>query len=177
MLQEDKELVKRFRMPGSRKSAFEEIVIRYSRPLFAHLSRWVDIREDIEDLLQVVWVKAWRGLDNFRGESRLSTWLFTIATREAYNYHRSKKPRRMEGAFSEEISSSSGSSPDAAHIMERLQEAIDSLPPKQQQVFIMRYFEDMTYEMMADSTGTSVGALKASYHHAVKKIEQLINPN
>lgn len=178
MLQEEKELVQRFRMPFSRKAAFEEMVKRYSRPLFAHISRWVDIREDIEDLLQVVWVKAWKGLDNFRGESRLSTWLFTIATREAYNYHRSKKPLRMVDASSEEVfSNSSSSNPDAANIMKMLQEAIDTLPPKQQQVFMMRYFEDMTYEMMAESTGTSVGALKASYHHAVKKIEQLINPN
>jgi len=178
MLQDEKELVQRFRMPGSRKSAFEEMVKRYSRPLFAHISRWVDVREDIEDLLQLVWVKAWKGLDNFRGDSRLSTWLFTIATREAYNYHRSKKPLRRVDATPEEVfASSSGAGLDATHIMEKLQEAIDTLPPKQQQVFMMRYFEDMTYEMMAESTGTSVGALKASYHHAVKKIEQLINPN
>jgi RNA polymerase sigma factor (sigma-70 family) len=176
MLPEEKELVQRFRMPGTRKVAFEQLVHRYSRPLFVHLSKFIYNREDVEDLLQTVWVKVWRGLDNFRGESKLSTWLFTIATREAYNVFRTRRPLYISDPEAS-LATDSGSSPEASQILGKLQEAMDSLPPKQQQVFVMRYFEDLSYEEMAAITGTSVGGLKASYHHAVRKIEQHINPH
>lgn len=171
---DDSALVQQFRMPATRKKAFEVIVSRYSKVLFNHISRSVSSREDAEDVLQSVWIKAWRGLDHFRGECQLSTWLFTIATREVCSKYREKK--RVQTTVLEDKhegrQSTEQGMPDAQVIEAKLQEAIQELPEKQLQVFIMRYFEEMTYEEMANVTGTSVGALKASYHHAVKKIEQ-----
>lgn len=174
MTDEERILVTQFRMPASRKRAFEAIVKRYSRVLYSHLSKFCQNREDLEDLLQVVWIKAWKGLDQFRGDSKLSTWLFTIATREAYDRFRSKKRIATQELQDSAGFNSPNSLPDSTEILMLLQKAIDTLPEKQQQVFIMRYFEELTYEEMAENTGTSVGALKASYHHAVKKIELFI---
>ena len=178
MVRSDESLIQQFKIPGTKDQAFESIVHQYSRVLFAHLSKYISKREDIEDVLQHVWLKVWKGLDNFRGESQLSTWLFTIATREAYTHHRSKKITTQEiyDIHTEQFSSGTNS-PDEAEILSKLQEAIDILPAKQQEVFVMRYFEEMSYEDMSRKTGTSVGALKASYHYAVRKIEQFINPD
>lgn len=174
---EEEQLVKEFHQIKTQKRAFEMIVRRYSRPLFSHLSRYVNQKEDIEDILQIVWLKAWRGLSKFRGDSLLSTWLFTIATREAYNFYRSRKPLSEEIVEQEsqfhKVNNSDWTM-DAHEILNTLQVAIDQLPKKQKEVFVMRYFEEITYEEMSQKTGTSEGALKASYHHAVKKIEAFI---
>ncbi len=171
-------LVQQFRMPASRKQAFEAMVARYNKVLFQHIHRFIRQREEVEDLLQTVWIKVWKGLDNFRGECLLSTWLFTIATREVYSKFREKRVVKTSD-MDVHANGAIGTSdlPAAEVIMERLQEAIDILPDKQRRVFIMRYFEEMSYEEMAAATGTSIGALKASYHHAVKKIEQNLNPD
>lgn len=178
MTAEDEKLLSQFKEPTTQKSAFEQMVRKYSRPLFSHVAKYVNYREDIEDILQIVWVKAWKGLENFRGESQLSTWLFTIATREAYNYYRSRKPISVEISDESHPFSSENSDHtlDSTAILDKLQQAMDHLPEKQKNVFVMRYFEEMPYEEMSQKTGTSVGALKASYHHAVKKIEEFINP-
>lgn len=179
MTAEDEKLLKEFRQSSTQKSAFEQMVRKYSRPLFTHIAKYVNYREDIEDILQIVWVKAWKGLETFRGESQLSTWLFTIATREAYNYYRSRKPASIEinEVHQHYASERSDLTIDSTDILEKLQLAMDQLPEKQKAVFVMRYFEEMAYEEMSQKTGTSVGALKASYHHAVKKIEEYINPH
>lgn len=174
MTAQEKEWLLAFRMPATRKKAFEAIVRAYNRPLFAHLMRYFSNREDAEDVLQTVWVKVWRALDNFRGDSKLSTWLFTITSREAYSFHRSRKMSTAELQPSTEPRASI-SSPDSEYILQRLQQAVEALPEKQQSVFVMRYFEEMSYEEMAQATGTSVGALKASYHHAVRKIERFLS--
>lgn len=179
MTPEDEKIIQQFHQSATQKIAFEQIVRKYSRPLFAHIGKYVNHREDIEDVLQIVWVKAWKGLQNFRGESMLSTWLFTIATREAYNFYRSRKPISVELGETE-IQYSVGKSDltiDANEIIAKLHSAMDILPDKQKQVFVMRYFEELSYDDMSRKTGTSVGALKASYHHAVKKIEEFINPH
>lgn len=178
MMTEDDKLLALFRQSNTQKSAFEQMVRRYSRPLFAHIGKYVDHREDIEDILQIVWVKAWKGLESFRGDSQLSTWLYTIATREAYNFYRSRNPMSVElsGVENQYAADKSDHTLDANEILQHLQEAMDKLPEKQKNVFVMRYFEEMSYEEMSQKTGTSVGALKASYHHAVKKIEEFINP-
>lgn len=176
MPDKDYALVQQFRMPASRKQAFETIVARYNRMLFQYIFRMLQNREDTEDLLQMVWIKAWKNLDNFRGDCQLSTWLMTIATREVYSKFREKKriqTQALEGNQTS-LSVTSTSSLSAEDILERLQTAVAELPDKQQQVFIMRYFEEMNYEDMSAITGTSVGALKASFHHAVKKIEHYI---
>lgn len=178
-LTEDKILIQEFHQDTTRISAFEKIVRKYSRILFAHLAKYINHREDIEDTLQIVWVKVWKGLENFRSESLLSTWLYTIATREAYNFYRKKKMTAVELGDDNTayLSDKTDYTLDSAQILGKLQTAIDTLPDKQKEVFIMRYFEEMNYEEMSQQTGTSVGALKASYHHAVKKIEEFIKGN
>lgn len=176
MPDKDYALVQQFRMPASRKQAFETIVARHNSMLFQYIFRMLQNREDTEDLLQVVWIKAWKNLDNFRGDCQLSTWLITIATREVYSKFREKKrikTKTLEDSHTS-LSVTSASSLPTEVVLDRLQTAMATLPDKQQQVFIMRYFEEMSYEQMSEITGTSVGALKASFHHAVKKIEQHI---
>lgn len=179
MTAEDEKLLSLFRNSATQKVAFEQMVRKYSRPLFAHIAKYVNSREDIEDILQIVWVKVWKGLDQFRGESQLSTWLFTISTREAYNFYRSRKPISVEiGEMENQYAGEkSDFTLDSAAILSKLHQAMEQLPDKQRSVFVMRYFEEMSYEDMSQKTGTSVGALKASYHHAVKKIEEFINPH
>ncbi|MCO5249638.1 MAG: sigma-70 family RNA polymerase sigma factor [Chitinophagales bacterium] len=176
---DDKELVQQFQQAATQKTAFETIVRKYSRILFAHLAKYIQHQEDIEDTLQVVWIKVWRGLESFRGESLLSTWLFTITTREAYNFYRKKKvvSVELENESTSYLSDKTDYTLDSKQIIEKLQNAIDTLPDKQKEVFVMRYFEEKTYEEMSRQTGTSEGALKASYHHAVKKIEDFIKGN
>jgi RNA polymerase sigma-70 factor (ECF subfamily) len=176
MPNKDYSLVQQFRMPASRKQAFETIVARYNKMLFQYIFRMLLNREDTEDLLQIVWIKAWKNLDNFRGDCQLSTWLMTIATREVYSKFREKKriqTQTLEDSHAS-LSVTSATALPAEIVLERLQTAVAELPDKQQQVFIMRYFEEMSYEDMSAITGTSIGALKASFHHAVKKIEQYI---
>lgn len=176
MNKEDKQLLVQIHNSQTRQVAFEVMVRKYSRMLFAHLAKYIRSREDIEDVLQTVWIKVWRGLENFRGESLLTTWLYTIATREAYNFHRKSKVIFTELTEHNSLFASEKSdwNMQAKDILERLQHALDTLPQKQKEVFIMRYFEEMSYEEMSVKTGTSQGALKASYHHAVKKIEQFV---
>ena len=174
---EDEILLKKFQQNSTQKVAFEGIVRKYSRPLFSHICKYVEQREEIEDILQTVWIKVWKNLHTFRGESLLSTWLFTIATRESYNFYRSRKLQSVELKSDEHfnILGNVDINMNASEILNKLQNAIDTLPPKQKEVFIMRYFEDLSYEQMSQKTSTSVGALKASYHHAVKKIEEFVH--
>lgn len=176
MFPEDDVLLKNFQESSTQQVAFEGIVRKYSRLLFAHLSKYLQQREDIEDVLQAVWIKVWKNLHNFRRESLLSTWLYTITTREAYDFYKSRKMQSVELNADEhfQVSDQVDINMDASQILIKLQSAIDTLPAKQKEVFVMRYFEEMSYEEMSKKTTTSVGALKASYHHAVKKIELFI---
>jgi RNA polymerase sigma-70 factor (ECF subfamily) len=131
--------------------------------------------DDADDILQNVFIKAYHGLDKFRGESKILTWLYRIATNESISFLNSKKKRFLipiadvENQLSKNLEADNYFSGD--HIQMKLQQAILTLPEKQRLVFNMKYFEEMKYEDMSEILGTSVGALKASYHHAVKKIE------
>lgn len=161
------------------EKAFRMIIDLYGRKLYWHIRRLVITHDDADDALQNTFLNAWKNIGSFRSESSLLTWLWAIATNEALNIIR-RRGRESSVALDdvEEIlaSSAEGSTwfdGDAATV--RLQNAILKLPEKQRAVFNMRYFEEMTYEDMSAVTGTSVGALKASYHHAVKKIEQFLD--
>ena len=163
------------------EKAFRMIIDLYGRKLYWHIRRLVITHDDADDALQNTFLNAWKNIGSFRSESSLLTWLWAIATNEALNIIR-RRGRENSVALDdvEEIlaSSAEGSTwfdGDAATV--RLQNAILKLPEKQRAVFNMRYFEEMTYEDMSAVTGTSVGALKASYHHAVKKIEQFLGEN
>ncbi len=168
-------LVERLRQPATVRDAFGEVIKLYSEPLYRQLRRMVQTHEDADDLLQNTFMKAWMSIENFRGEARLSTWLYKIAINEAITFlARERKTQGMslddqEAALVQRIEADGDI--DGDELARELRKAIATLPEKQRLVFNMKYFDDMKYEDMSNILGTTVGALKASYHLAVKKIE------
>jgi len=159
--------------PQKRAGAFSAIVRLYQERLYWHIRKMVLVHDDANDVLQNTFMKAWNGLDGFRGDSQLSTWLYRIATNETLTFLSNKNARNQlsidntETTLINNLQSDSYFSGDRTQLL--LQKAILTLPEKQRLVFNMKYFEDITYEQMEEILGTSVGALKASYHIAVKK--------
>ena len=157
---------------------FSLIVERYSTKLYWHIRRLVILHEDADDALQNTFLNAWRKIENFRNESSLYTWLYAIATNEALtliNKRARNSAISLDNLGSYFANSREGSTWfDADEAQTKLQNAILQLPEKQRIVFNLKYYDDMTYEDMSKVLKTSVGALKASYHHAVKKIENII---
>jgi len=172
---DDRALLVLFRDEATRERAFTELVNRYQERLYWHIRRMVVAHEDANDVLQNVFIKVWKALDNFREEANLYTWLYRIATNECLTYLDQQKRRSSlslsdhEGIFENKLIAEKGF--DANKLEWRLQQAIQLLPEKQRAVFNLRYYDEMPYEKMSEVLDTSVGALKASYHHAVKKIE------
>ena len=160
---------------------FRLLVETYSQRLYWHIRRLVILHEDADDALQNTFVNAWRSVGEFRNESTLYTWLYTIATNEALTLINKRKKNSsvsfedLGSHLSNSIEGSTWFDGDAAQV--KLQNAILLLPEKQRIVFNMKYYDDIRYEDMSKILNTSVGALKASYHHAVKKIEQLVSGN
>ncbi len=174
----DSELLSLFRNPDQKNYAFNMMVRRYQERLYWHIRKMVIVHDDADDLLQNTFMKAWKGLENFRGDSLLFTWFYRIATNEALSFLQAKKKRYLLPVVDVEkelVSSLEGDSYfDGDDLQLRLQKAILTLPPKQRLVFNMRYYDEMKYEDISQILDTSVGALKASYHHAAKKIENII---
>jgi RNA polymerase sigma-70 factor (ECF subfamily) len=174
----DKELVQKFRDSNQRNSAFNEIVVRYQERLYWHIRKLVISHDDSDDVLQSTFIKAFEGLDRFREDASLFTWLYRIATNESLTFLK-KKSRRFILPMGENLNFLQDSLEADAYIngneiQIKLQKAIIRLPEKQRLVFNMKYFEEMKYEEMSDILKTSVGALKASYHHALKKLEKYL---
>ncbi len=167
-----------FRQPETRNAAFRAIVEHYQSRIYHHLFRMVGQAEDAADLTQEVFIRVWKSLDGFEGRSKLYTWIYRIATNEALAFL--EKKQRMRAIPLDEVQFSTGkdlkasAEMDGDAIQRSLQLAIDALPPKQRQVFLLRYYEEMPYAEMAEALGTSEGALKASYHHAVRKIQETL---
>jgi len=157
---------------------FDEIVSEYSEKLYWHIRKIVLIHDDADDVLQNTFLKAWKGLKNFRGGSGIYTWLYRIATNESITFLNKKKKQNSvslttyEEYLGETLESDSYF--DGNEMELKLQKAILTLPEKQRIVFNMRYFEEIKYKDMSKILETSEGALKASYHHAVKKIEAIL---
>jgi RNA polymerase sigma factor (sigma-70 family) len=174
----DREILDQFSNPETRNYAFNLLVRQYQKRLYWHIRKMVIDHDDSDDILQNVFIKAFNGLANFREDSKIFTWLYRIATNECITFLNSKKKRffipmvDVENQLSQNLENDSYFNGD--RIQMRLQQAILTLPEKQRLVFNMKYFEDMKYEDMSEILGTSVGALKASYHHAVKKIEEFM---
>jgi RNA polymerase sigma-70 factor (ECF subfamily) len=172
---DDQTLLTAFKEEATKERAFTGILKKYSERLYWHIRRLVVSHDDAHDVLQNVSIKMWRGLTDFREEANLYTWLYRIATNEALSFLESQKRRAAlslsdhEGSLENKLVAERGF--DARKLEWRLQQAIQSLPEKQRIVFNLRYYDEMPYEQMSEITGTSVGALKASYHHAVKKVE------
>jgi RNA polymerase sigma-70 factor, ECF subfamily len=160
---------------------FKMIVDRYGSKLYWHIRRLVILHEDADDALQNTFISAWKNISRFRNESSLYTWLYTIATNEALtalNKRQKNSTVSVEDLGSWFASSQEGSTWfDGDEAQVKLQNAILKLPEKQRIVFNLKYFEEMPYEDMSRVLNTSVGALKASYHHAVKKIEDFLMNN
>ena len=176
---DEKALLKQLRDASTKEAAFTRIVREYQEPLYWQIRRMVVIHDDADDVLQNTFIKAWSAIDSFRQESRLQTWLFRIAINESLN-HLSKKKQvlsldQTEIGIADTLASDSYF--DGDEVQKQFQTAINSLPEKQRLVFNLKYFDEMKYEDMSDMLGTSIGALKASYHHAVKKISAFFNDN
>ncbi len=170
----DNDIIRLF-LAGDRERAFTEIVKAYSERLFWYVRRYVSSHEDADDIVQDIFVKVWAALPSFRGESQFFTWLYRIATNEALNYVRRQKVRAalsfrpIDAEMERRVDEDPWFNGDEAE--RTLMKALQKLPLKQRVVFSMRYFEDMSYEEISEVTGTSVGALKASYHIASTKLK------
>ncbi len=169
---DEKALIRQLQDPSTKDAAFTRLVREYQEPLYWQIRRMVLSHDDADDVLQNTFIKAWNAIDSFRQESRLQTWLFRIAINESLN-HLTKKKQNLsldmpEGSVADMLEGDSYF--DGDEVQRQFQEAISTLPDKQRTVFNLKYFEEMKYEDMSDMLGTSIGALKASYHHAVKKI-------
>ncbi len=171
--QADTSLTERLRDPLTARSAFGEVIDRYSQPLYWQIRRMVNSHEDANDLLQNTFLKAWSSLDAFRGDARLSTWLHKIAINESLTFLERERKRLNVSIDDDEArvihAIESDTDIDGDELRLELRKAIASLPEKQRLVFNMRYYDEMPYDKMSEILGTSSGALKASYHHAVKK--------
>ena len=176
---DEKALIKQLGDSATKEAAFTRLVHEYQKPLYWQIRRMVLVHADADDVLQNTFIKAWSAIDGFRGESSLQTWLFRIAINESLN-HISKKKQTFsldlpEGGVANMLASDSFF--DGDEVQRQFQTAICTLPDKQRLVFNLKYFDEMKYEDMSDLLGTSIGALKASYHHAVKKILAFFEEN
>ncbi len=173
---DEKELVKQLHDPKMASQAFNVLLKTYTQPVYWQIRKMVLNHDDANDLVQNVFLKAWNNLHNFRGDAKLSTWLFKIAVNESINFINKEKQRQELTEDSDDSfllnSLEADSFFDGEALHKELLAAIAKLPEKQKLVFNMRYFDDMKYEEISEILGTSVGALKASYHHAVKKVTE-----
>lgn len=164
--------------PDRQREAFEWIVNTYKEQLYYQIRRMVLTHEDTNDLLQNTFIKAWNNLEYFRGEAKLSTWLYRIALNECLNFLNKQKAQQhlsieeSEAAILNQLESDPYFDGDRTRLL--FEKAIQTLPEKQRIVFHLKYFQEMKYNEISEIMGTSTGALKASYHHAVKKIEDYL---
>ncbi len=174
----DEELVVALQDPNRRREAFAQVVDCYGEKLYWQIRKMVLDHDDANDLLQNTFMKAWANLDYFRGEAKLSTWLYKISINECLTFlNRQRALLKVSLDDADQfLLDRLESDPyfDGDVLQKKLQQAILTLPEKQRLVFNMKYFDEMKYEEMSDILGTSVGALKASYHHAVKKVEDFL---
>lgn len=179
---DEKELIAALQNPKSARAAFDRIMRSYGEQIYWQIRKMVVNHDDANDLLQNTFLKAWNNLAHFRGDAKLSTWLYKIAVNESINFLNKERKNQSTQLDSEDETATyliqnlkADDYFDGNELQRELQKAILTLPDKQRLVFNMRYFGDMKYEQISEILGTSIGALKANYHHAVKKIEEYIN--
>ena len=175
---EDAEILQKFSVEKTRNESFNLLLNKYQQKIYWHIRRLVIDHDDADDLVQETFVKVWKNLANFRNDSQLYTWIYRIATNESITFLNRKKLKNnvslddVSGELAEQLVESAYF--DGDKIQRKLQEAILTLPEKQRIIFNMKYFDDMKYDEISAILGTSVGALKASFHIAVKKIESIL---
>lgn len=171
---DEERLVADLKDPAKANSAFAALMRAYAEPVYWQIRKLVVNHDDADDLLQNVFMKAWKNIHNFRGDAKLSTWLYKIAINESINHINAERQRKNISADADDSfllnNIVADEHFDGSELELKLQKAIAKLPEKQRLVFNMKYFDELKYEEISDILGTSVGALKASYHHAVKKI-------
>jgi len=174
----DNELIELFRNADKKHYAFNLLVRKYQEKIYYFVRRMVIDHDDSDDVVQNIFIKVWKNLDTFREDSKLFTWLYRIAVNESLSFLKSKQLRTYLSLSSPEAMMVKALNHenhfDGTEIQKRLTTAILRLPKKQQMVFNMRYYDELSYDEMSEILGTSVGALKASYHFAVKKIEEFV---
>jgi len=172
---EDEEILEKFSNESTRNEAFNLLISKYQEKIYWHVRRLVIDHDDADDLVQEVFIKVWKSLAKFRNDSKLYTWIYRIATNECITFLNKKKQRNQTplDEVSEELSESLVASSyfNGDKIQMKLQQALLTLPEKQRLIFNMKYYDDLKYDEISAILGTSVGALKASFHIAVKKIE------
>lgn len=177
----EKEIILKLQEPDQQREAFEWIVNTYKEQLYYQIRRMVLSHEDADDLLQNTFIKAWNNLEYFRGEAKLSTWLYRIALNECLNFLNKQRAQKhlsieeSEANLLNQLESDPYFDGDQTQLL--FEKAIQTLPKKQRIIFHLKYFQDMKYNEISEIMGTSIGALKASYHHAVKKIEEFFKQN
>ena len=175
---DDAEILRKFQDEKTRNEAFNLLLKKYQQKLYWHIRRMVIDHDDADDLIQDTFVKIWKNLPGFRSDAQLYTWMYRIATNECITFLNKKKQKNniplddVAYELADTLADSSYFNGDQAQL--KLQQAILTLPEKQRLVFNMKYYDDMKYEEMSEVLGTSVGALKASFHLAVKKIESFL---
>lgn len=180
-MQDEKDFIQELLNPKTQNAAFQKLMRDYQRPLYNHIRNIVLNHDDADDVLQNTFIKVFQFLKDFKGESKLFSWMYRIATNEAITFINKKAKRN--GTTSEAMQTKivdnlkADTYFDGNEIQIKLQKAVALLPEKQQLVFKMKYYEEIKYEKLSEILGTSVGALKASYHHAVKKIEEYVKTN
>lgn len=174
----DQQILDSLRDVSTKEIAFRHLISKYKERLYWHIRKIVLNHDDADDVLQNTFIKIWNGIDTFRAESSLFTWLYRIATNESITFLNQRKRRSMTSLTEENEflieNLESDSYFDGDHWQMLLQKAIALLPEKQRLVFNMKYFDEIKYDDMSEILDTSVGALKASYHHAVKKVEEYL---
>jgi len=180
-LEDEPKFIKELLDPKTQNKAFELLIKRYQKPLYNHVRNIILDHDDTHDVLQNIFIKIFNHLKGFKGDSKLFTWIYRIATNEAITFinQKAKKQNISTEALQNNIINNLITDVyfDSDEIQLKLQKAISLLPEKQQLVFKMKYFEDIKYEHLSEILETSVGGLKASYHHAVKKIEEYMTQN
>jgi len=180
-LTDENELVERLKNSVTKHEAFRELMSLYQERLYLHIRTLVLNHDDTDDVLQETFIKIFQNIDKFKGDSKLFSWMYRIATNQALDFLKQRKNKmkvnseELNDFLIEQLEADSLFDGDEAEIL--LQKAIATLPEKQQLVFKMKYFQELDYQTISEIVDTSVGALKASYHHAVKKIENFINSN
>lgn len=180
-MQDEKDFIQELLNPKTQNVAFQKLLRDYKRPLYNHIRNIVLNHDDADDVLQNTFIKVFQYLKDFKGESKLFSWMYRIATNEAITFIKQKAKRNGTTSESMQIkivdNLRADTFFDGNEIQIKLQKAVAQLPEKQQLVFKMKYYEEIKYEELSEILGTSVGALKASYHHAVKKIEDFMKNN
>ena len=176
LIEEEDQIIQDLKQAERRRKAFEHLVSQYSPQLYRQIRRMVYSHDDTNDILQNTFIKAWTNIESFRGDARLSTWLYKIALNETLNFiHREKEMNAIDTTDTSVTNRLMADEYfDGDETQKLFLKAIQTLPPKQRIIFNLRYFKEMKYEEISDIMGTSIGGLKSSYHHAVKKIEEFL---